>query len=115
MRVTQGLRRNTALEVTQLDAAIPVSPLRTMVVLALNTGLRLGEILALKKEAVDLKRRRLVVRLNLNDDGSLGTPKSGKSREVPLNTLAWQALADCLQLVAPTFCSCVQMDAHSHA
>jgi integrase len=66
--------------------------LTSMIVLALNTGLRIGEILALQWADVDLVVGRLVVRRNLNDDGSVGTPKSGKNRELPLNDLAVAAL-----------------------
>jgi integrase len=45
------------------------------VIVALNTGLRLGELLGLTWERVDLSRG--VIRLELT--------KSGRRREVPLN------------------------------
>jgi integrase len=64
---------------------------RTMVIVALNAGLRRGELLALGKDAVDLKHRRLDVRRNFYR-GRFGTPKSGKAREVPLNDTATRAL-----------------------
>jgi hypothetical protein len=57
---------------------------RTMVLLALRTGLRQGELLALRWEDVDLVAGRLVVRRNLAK-GVVGTPKSGRAREVPLS------------------------------
>ncbi len=57
---------------------------QTMIVVALKTGLRLGELLALRWEDVDLVAGRLVVRQAVAR-GIVGTPKSGKSREVPLS------------------------------
>jgi integrase len=64
---------------------------RCMLVLALNTGLRLGELCGLHWDSVDLVGRKLVVRRNLYR-GHLGTPKGGRSREVPLNARALAAL-----------------------
>jgi integrase len=64
---------------------------RTMVLLALRTGLRQGELLALRWEDVDLVAGRLVVRRNLAK-GVVGTPKSGRAREVPLSDEARAAL-----------------------
>lgn len=49
--------------------------LRAAVVVAINTGLRLGELLGLTWERVDVSRG--VVRLEFT--------KSGKRREVPMN------------------------------
>lgn len=57
---------------------------RTMITTALNTGMRIGELLALHWEDVDLVRKRLVVRRNLVK-GTFGTPKSGRNREIDLN------------------------------
>lgn len=51
---------------------------------ALKTGLRVGELLALKWEDVDLVAGRLVVRRTLWH-ALEGTPKGGRSREVPLS------------------------------
>ncbi|MGH9886789.1 MAG: tyrosine-type recombinase/integrase, partial [bacterium] len=65
---------------------------RTLVIVGLNTGLRRGELLALGKASVDLKRRRLHVCRNLYR-GRFGTPKSGKNRYVDLNERAAAALA----------------------
>lgn len=56
---------------------------RTMILTALKTGLRLGELRALRWDDVDLVARKLVVRRNLVN-GHYGTPKNGKSREIPL-------------------------------
>lgn len=58
---------------------------------ALKTGLRLGELLALRWEDVDLVVGRLMVRRAVAR-GIIGTPKSGKSREIPLSSEALKAL-----------------------
>jgi integrase len=55
------------------------SPLwRTMIVVGLWTGLRQGELLALRWEDVDLVGGRLLVRRGVVD-GIVGTPKNGRS------------------------------------
>ena len=56
---------------------------RTVITLALKTGLRLGELLALAWDDVDLVAGRLVVSRNLSR-GEITTPKNGKTREIPL-------------------------------
>lgn len=55
-----------------------------LIILALvRTGLRVGELAALKWDAVDLDGRKLVVRLAFWEDIE-GPPKSNRTREVPL-------------------------------
>lgn len=51
---------------------------------ALNTGMRIGELLALRWENVDLKRRSLTVSESVYK-GKVGATKSGKIRPIPLN------------------------------
>jgi len=79
------LRWLTQDEITRLLEAATKSrnkELRAAVILALNTGLRLGELLGLTWERVDLSRG--VIRLELT--------KSGRRREVPLNSESYEAL-----------------------
>ena len=64
---------------------------RTMILVALRTGLRFGELLALRWQDVDLVAGRIVVRQNWVN-GALGTPKSGHSREIPLGEEVLKAL-----------------------
>jgi len=79
------LRWLTQEEITRLlDAAAKSKnkELRANVIVALNTGLRLGELLGLIWERVDLSRG--VIRLEVT--------KSGRRREVPLNAESYDAL-----------------------
>jgi integrase len=56
---------------------------RAMILLALRTGMRQGELLALRWQDVDLVAGRVVVRRSIVR-GRVGTPKSGRAREIPL-------------------------------
>jgi len=79
------LRWLTQEEITRLLDACGKSrnkELRAAVVIALNTGLRLGELLGLNWIYVDLSRG--VIRLEIT--------KSGRRREVPLNDDSYRAL-----------------------
>ena len=73
-----------------IDAADP-GLWRTMILVALRTGLRIGELLALR--ARDVHRGRILVSEAIVR-GKLTTPKSGKPREVPLSPDAERALAE---------------------
>ncbi|RYZ37866.1 MAG: site-specific integrase [Myxococcaceae bacterium] len=77
---------------------------RAMLVVALHTGLRRGELIALQWDAVALTTGRLMVKRNVWR-GHFGTPKGGRSREVPLNAIALHALKQQRQLRSPfVFC-----------
>ena len=65
-------------------AADGFQPWQDMIVLALRTGLRIGELFALRWRDVDLVHGVLRVERNWSS-GYLMTPKSGKSRNVPLS------------------------------
>lgn len=65
---------------------------RTMILVALKTGLRRGELRGLKWSDIDLKAARLHVRRSVWHEIE-GTPKSGKARVVPLCAEARDALA----------------------
>lgn len=77
---------------------------KPFLVVALKTGLRVGELLALKWEDVDLVAGRLVVRRTLWN-GREGPPKGGKTREVPLSDQAMATLKAHRHLKGPyVFC-----------
>jgi integrase len=67
------------------------APWKAMIMVALRTGLRHGELLALRWQDVDLVAGRLLVRQALSGK-KIDTPKSGKSREVPLSDDAVRVL-----------------------
>lgn len=79
-------------EVPRFVEAAP-SDWRPMLAIAIKTGLRLGELLALKWEDIDLKAGRLFVRRNLWQNIE-DTPKGGQAREVPLSPEAVRVLRE---------------------
>lgn len=84
------------------EAATPAD--RAMVTVALRTGLRIGELRALQWDSVDLKARKILVHRAFWKQ-VLGTPKPGRSREVPLSLEATAALAAAKHLRGPwVFC-----------
>lgn len=64
---------------------------RTMILVGLRTGLRFGELRGLTWSDVLVPQKRLVVRGNVTRE-RLGTPKNGKTREIPLSPEALAAL-----------------------
>jgi integrase len=78
---------------------------RTMILVALRTGLRFGELLALRWQDVDLVAGRIMVRQNWVL-GQIGTPKSGHAREIPLGEEVLKALKSHRHLRGPlVFCT----------
>ncbi len=77
---------------------------KAMIIVALRTGLRLGELMALRWQDVDLVSGKVVVRQNVVK-GIIGTPKSNKPREVPLSDEALAVLHEHRHLRGPlVFC-----------
>lgn len=77
---------------------------RTMILVALRTGMRQGELLALRWEDVDLVAGRITVCQNVVW-GHIGTPKSGKGREIALGEEVLAALKAHRHLRGPlVFC-----------
>ncbi len=62
-----------------------------MIYVALRTGLRFGELIALKWEAINLEKRVLTVQESIVR-GIVGTPKSGKIRHVPISDDLYEQL-----------------------
>ncbi len=76
-----------------------------MIMLGLKAGLRMGELLGLRWEDVDLKAGRLVVKRAVAR-GVVGSTKSGRNREVPLSREAIRVLKSHRHLRGPlVFCS----------
>ena len=71
-----------------------------MILVALRTGLRLGELLALRREDRDLVSGVLHVRQSVTR-GIITEPKSGKGRDVPLSNDALAALKEQQHLRGP--------------
>lgn len=72
-----------------IEAADPAW--RSMLVVALRTGMRQSELVGLRWEDVDLKAGRLLVRQAIVR-GHVGPPKNGRPREIPLSDDALSAL-----------------------
>lgn len=74
-----------------LEAATLEPAWHTMILVALRTGLRQGELLGLQWKDLDLTRGQLRVRRAVIN-GIVGTPKSGKTRDLPLTPSVVAAL-----------------------
>lgn len=70
--------------------------LKMIVMIALHTGMRKGEILALRKEHIDLVNKIITVEEN-RSTGIAGTTKSGKRRHVPINRTLLPALNEWME------------------
>ena len=85
------------LSVADLDAILDELPLhhQAPVVVAFGTGLRIGEVLGLRVDDVDLLRHVVHVRQQRHPDDTIGAPKTESStRDVPIPDRAAAALAD---------------------
>jgi integrase len=56
----------------------------TLILVGFRTGMRLGELLGLRWDDVDLPRERVTVRHTLDRRGTLGSPKGGRVVDLPL-------------------------------
>ena len=88
-------RRFHFLSVAESDAllcAVQRDPWRLMVLCALRTGLRLGELIGLRWEDIDFERRQLSVRRSVSY-GIESSPKNNRFRYVPLASDLFHELA----------------------
>jgi integrase len=86
---TERLYLNAA-EVLRLLSSLP-EPCRTLVLVAVLTGMRIGEILALRWKHLDLLRGSIQVRETVSE-GRFGSPKTRSSRrDVPMSEPVRQA------------------------
>lgn len=78
---------------------------RLLILTALNTGLRIGELLALRWDDVDFERRQIHVRRSYIR-GHVDTPKSGRDRVVPMTADIFASLRSYRHLCGPlAFCN----------
>lgn len=78
---------------------------RAMVTIAISTGLRIGELRALRWDDVDLERGSITVRHNATVEQKVKAPKNDKFREVPLSDGARAVLRSHRHLRGPlVFC-----------
>lgn len=94
-----------------VDAAKQEPEWWSMIVIALHTGLRLGELLALRWEDCDFVVKQITV-ASSDWQGHVGPPKSGRGRVIPLNAKARAALVSQRHLKGPlVWC---QADGEAH-
>jgi len=67
---------------------------RLIVLLGVDAGLRVGEMLGLRWSDLDLKEGRLVVRQQLTTENKIEPPKGGEPRTIPLTPRLQAALLD---------------------
>jgi integrase len=77
-----------------LDAAAKLPDWRCAIVLAIKTGMRLGELRALQSQDVDLVAGKVTVCRSLWKHDHEGTPKNGRTRVVDLPASAIAALKE---------------------
>lgn len=85
-------------------------------IVALNTGMRRGELCALKWDRIDFVRNQIIVSRNLTRYGLKETTKSGKRRFVPINPVVREVLEKLLREQKSDFVFCEEdgapLDAH---
>lgn len=103
MRVPPSTPRFLSAEEADRLVAAAEAPWRAMVAVALDTGMRLGEICGLAWADVDLAAAQLVVRRNMVR-GEIGSPKNNRVRTIPLSDRAAGALAGAPRAFDLVFC-----------
>lgn len=73
------------LEVNRLIAAAD-EPWKSMIIICLHTGIRIGELASLQREDVEFNASKLIIRRNAWRK-HIGLPKSGRNREISLNAI----------------------------
>ncbi len=91
---TEDNKRERRIPDKEEEALLAVAPplLRSMIITALDTGMRRGEMLALRFADIDWDRQRIILR------GA--TTKSGRTRRVPIATARLRAVLQWLRLDA---------------
>lgn len=79
-------------EVQQFLDVTGDDPLQPLFIFALNTGMRRGEICALKWDRVDFVNSQIIVSRNLTRYGLSDTTKTGRKRYVPINLVVRELL-----------------------
>ncbi len=106
----------SAPEIQQFLNATTSDELQPVYIAALNTGMRRGELCALKWDRVDLVRNQLIVSRNLTRYGLSETTKTGKKRYVPINPVLKALLQKLMREQRGDFVFCEQdgraLDAH---
>jgi integrase len=82
---------------SSLMEKIHLPHLKVAVMIAVHTGLRKGEILALRKTAIDLKRRFISVTETRDSDGKTNSPKNNRRRTVPVNDELFSVLKEWIE------------------
>jgi len=80
-------------EADGLISAMGAGTWRAMATVALNTGMRIGELCALQWPDIDFQGKQLVVRRGVYA-GKLGPPKNNRERQIPLSEEAMTALSE---------------------
>lgn len=86
-------------EVDKLLKACEAPYLRIAILISLHTGMRRGEVLALRKKDIDLDNRMISVEEIISAGKREDSPKSGKCRYIPINNALYQELKDWIEIL----------------
>lgn len=106
----------SAAEVQQFLNGSLHDPLAPLFLVAINTGMRRGELCALKWDRVDLVRNQLTISRSLSRYGLSETTKSGRKRYVPISSVVKDVLLKLMREQRGEFVFCdekgLPIDAH---